>query len=222
MTGKKVSIHLETTHHFCLKRIQNLPRSTRSDMMKGMLGFTSSQTYTYMQTLLFLGFLCRLQPEDTCFQLFIHRLYQQCTSTTNFSKGLITDIVFILHKYGLYHYFSIEEFTTTSTFPCKPVWKYVCKDSVFKYEPYMRPQRIIASSECSLFRDIHNSLTVSNIWKVSIEKPGSLELMTFFAKLVCTKIYLTEETGTICNDVFKYFLKQVLVGLTETVHMYIV
>jgi len=46
--------------------------------------------------------------------------------------------------------------------------------------------------------------------------------MTFLAKLVCTKIYLTEETGTICNDVFKYFLKQVLVGLTETVHMYIV
>ena len=86
----------------------------------------------------------------------------------------------------------------------------------------MRPQRINASSECSLFRDIQNSLTVSNIWKVSIEKPGSLELMTFLAKLVCTKIYLTEETGTICNDVFKYFLKQVLVGLTETVHMYIV
>ena len=108
MTRKKVSIHLETTHHFCLKRIQNLPRSTRSDMMKGMLGFTSTQTYTYMQTLLFLGSLCRLQPEDTCFQLFIHRLYQQCTSTTNFSKGLITDIVFILHKYGLYYYFSIE------------------------------------------------------------------------------------------------------------------
>jgi len=38
--------HLETTHHFCLKRIQNLPRLTRSDMMKGMLGFTSIQTCT--------------------------------------------------------------------------------------------------------------------------------------------------------------------------------
>ena len=38
--------HLETTHHFCLKRIQNLPRLTRSDMVKGMLGFTSIQTCT--------------------------------------------------------------------------------------------------------------------------------------------------------------------------------
>ena len=28
--------HHETTHHFCLKRIHNLPRSTRSDMVKGM------------------------------------------------------------------------------------------------------------------------------------------------------------------------------------------
>ena len=42
----------------------------------------------------------------------------------------------------------------------------------------MWSQRINASSESSLFRDIHNSLTVSNIWKVSIEKPGSLELIS--------------------------------------------
>ena len=74
----------------------------------------------------------------------------------------------------------------------------------------MWSQRINASSECSLFRDIHNTLTVSNIWKVSIEKPGSLELMTFLAKLVCQKIYLTKQTCTICNDVFKDFLKHVL------------
>ena len=74
----------------------------------------------------------------------------------------------------------------------------------------MWSQGINASSEFSLFRDIHNSLTVSNIWKVSIENPGSLELMTFLAKLVCKKIYLTEQTCTICNDVFKYFLKHVL------------
>ena len=49
----------------------------------------------------------------------------------------------------------------------------------------------------SLFRDIHNSLTVSNIWKVSIEKPGSLELMRFLAKLVCKKIYLIECSNVI-------------------------
>ena len=74
----------------------------------------------------------------------------------------------------------------------------------------MWPQRINASSEFSLFCDIHNSLTVSNILKVSIEKPGSLELMRFLAKLVCKKIYLTEQTCNICNDVLKYFLKHVL------------
>ena len=93
--------HLETTHHFCLKRIHNLPRSTRSDMVKGMVGFTSIQTYIDMHTLLFLGSLCRLQPEDTWFKLFIHRLYQHRTSVTTLSKGFITDIVFILHKYKL-------------------------------------------------------------------------------------------------------------------------
>ena len=95
-------------------------------MVKGMFGFTSIQTYIDMHTLLFLGSLCRLQPEDT-----------------SLSKGFITDIVFILHKYRRY----LEEFTT-STFPCKPVWKYVCKDSVLNYEQYMWSQRINASSEC--------------------------------------------------------------------------
>ena len=34
--------------------------------------------------------------------------------------------------------------------------------------------------------------------------------MTFLAKLVCQKIYLTKQTCTICNDVFKDFLKHVL------------
>ena len=58
--------------------------------------------------------------------------------------------------------------------------------------------------------NVHNSLTVSNILKVSIEKPGSLELMRFLAKLVCKKIYLTEQTCNICNDVLKDFLKHVL------------
>jgi len=71
-------------------------------MVKGMLGFTSIQTYIDMHTLLFLGSLCRLQPEDTWFKLFIHRLYQHRTSVTTLSKGFITDIVFILHNYRLF------------------------------------------------------------------------------------------------------------------------
>ena len=54
-------------------------------MVKGMLGFTSIQTYIDMHTLLFLGSLCRLQPEDT-----------------SLSKGFISDIVFILHMYRLF------------------------------------------------------------------------------------------------------------------------
>ena len=56
----------------------------------------------------------------------------------------------------------------------------------------MWSQRIDASSECSQQFD---SITRINV---------------FVAKLVCTKIYLTEQTCTICNDVFKDFLKHVL------------
>ena len=54
---------------------------------------------------------------------------------------------------------------------------------------------------------IFNSLTVSYIWKVSIEKPGSLELMTFLAKSVCKQIYLIEQTFvTMCSKTLKLIL----------------
>ena len=54
---------------------------------------------------------------------------------------------------------------------------------------------------------IFNSLTVSYIWKVSIEKPGSLELMTFLAKSVCKQIYLIEQTFvTMCSKTLKLVL----------------
>ena len=68
---------------------------------------------------------------------------------------------------------------------------------------------------------ILNSLTVSYMWKVSIENPGSLESMTFLAKLVCKTIYLTEQTCTICNLVFKYLLKHVLLDCNRNrTHVY--
>ena len=80
--------HLETTHHFCLKQIQNLPKLTRSDMVKGMLGFTSIEAYIDLQKLLFLGYLCRLRSTDLAYQVFILRLYQFNCSISNRSEGL--------------------------------------------------------------------------------------------------------------------------------------
>lgn len=59
---------------FLLKRVQNLPQVTRSDMVTGLLGFTSLEAYIDLQKLSFLGALCRLKPSDIASQLFVHRL----------------------------------------------------------------------------------------------------------------------------------------------------
>ena len=61
------------------------------------------------------------------------------------------------------------------------------------------------SSECSLVRDIHNSLTESNIWKVSITRINDV-----FGKIGVQNIYQIEQTCTIGNDLFKDSLKLVL------------
>ena len=40
---------LEVAHHMCLKHIQSLPHLTRSDMVTGLLGFTSIEAFIDLQ-----------------------------------------------------------------------------------------------------------------------------------------------------------------------------
>ena len=66
---------LESTHHLCLKNAQGLPFLTRSDMVTGLLGFTSIETYIDQQRLQFFGALCRQNHTDIVSKVFMLRIF---------------------------------------------------------------------------------------------------------------------------------------------------
>ena len=76
---------LEVAYHMCLKHIQSLPHLTRSDMVTGLLGFTSIETFIDLQKLLFFGTLCSLEPRELSNKLL--RLYQFKHSVTETAYG---------------------------------------------------------------------------------------------------------------------------------------
>jgi hypothetical protein len=91
--------HMEATHHFCLKRMQSLPLRTRSDMVKGLLGYTSIEAYIDQQKLNFLGSICRMKSSDVVMKVFLNRLTQYRNNCSKTHSGFIPDIVNILDKY---------------------------------------------------------------------------------------------------------------------------
>ena len=76
---------LEVAHHMFLKHIQSLPHLTRSDMVTGLLGFTSIEAFIDLHKLLFFGTLCSLEPRELSNKLL--RLYQFKHSVTETAYG---------------------------------------------------------------------------------------------------------------------------------------
>ena len=192
--------HLEATHHFCLKRLQSLPLRTRSDMVKGLLGFTSLEAYIDLQKLLFMGTLCRLKPRDVTYKLFVLRLFHLQNKCTRLNRGFINDIVRILEKYGLNQY--LNDFISTCTFPPKCQWKRLCKSTIFALEQSNWRARLETSDDFFRFREVHLQLTSSNIWLTALKNPNSIETMTFLAQLCCKPKSDESVTCSMCNALF--------------------
>lgn len=178
--------HLETTHHFCLKRIQNLPKLTRSDMVKGMLGFTSIEAYIDMQKLSFLGYLCRLQSSDLAYKVFIQRLFQYKYLSNTKAIGFIKDIKRVLTKYNLECH--LDTFEKHSVFPEKTRWKKCCKNAIFHYETNAWLQRINICEDFQRFRNVHPVLAPSAMWVSALNGSGNLCQFNFMVKLLCQKV----------------------------------
>ena len=177
--------HLESTHHFCLKRLQDLPNRTRSDMVKGLLGFISIEGYIDLQKLLFLGSLCRLKPADVAYKLLIIRVYQFMNKLTVYDTGYVKDIVRILEKYSLYSF--LTEFLHSGSFPAKALWKKLCKTTVFNLEQRKWTDRIHSDNEFEIFKTVHFRLSPALCWRLAQKNPYSLKQMRTVAKVICLK-----------------------------------
>ena len=184
-----------------MKRIQNLPKLTRSDMVKGLLGFTSIEAYIDMQKLLFLGYLCRLQSHDIAFKVFIQRLYQHKYSSGNRSRCFIKDITNVLNKYGLQS--NLDDFIRQNTFPSKLIWKKQCRRAVLSFEENKWRERISLQTDFQRFKLVHRGLIPSLMWRSALDTPNHLETMNFVIKLLCKKVGTDlpcPKCGTVTKD----------------------
>ena len=174
---------LETAHRFCLKRAQNLPISTRTDMVTSLLGATSLEVYIDLTKLSFLGLLCRVPAGHLVRQLLLHRFFQLrfCSKP---GLGFIPDIVRILHKYNLQQYsWNIPE----PNFPSRTSWKRICKAAVYGREESAWKARMDSDADFGLFREVQTQLRMSSIWSVAKVRPDSLPLMKLLAKCCCQR-----------------------------------
>ena len=118
--SKDEILSLEIAHRFCLKLIQGLPKSSRSDIVLTTLGMLPIEAEIDKRKLVFLGQLCRIENDNVVKKLFNYRL---CYYFNNCSKvsGFIPDIHRICGKYGLAEV--LEKYYRTGVFPAKSVWK---------------------------------------------------------------------------------------------------
>ena len=175
---------LEVAHHFCLKRAQGLPFTTRSDMVLGLVGATSLHAYIDSQKLLFLGTLCRVPPNEVCYKLYLLRLFQYDICNTT-HLGFVSDIHLILDKYDLTAY--LATFKTSGVFPSKQIWKTMCYRAVHAREESTWVDRMDASSDFTTFKQCHSHLRQSNIWTVAKLHPFTLSRMKFLANICCKR-----------------------------------
>ena len=175
--------NLETTHHICLKRIQKLPMLTRSDMVTGLLGFSSIEAYIDLQKLAFLGTLCRLRSTDYAYRLFITRLYQFKNSETHKHRGFIKDIHDILDKYNIHLY--LNQFMNDNSFPDKSRWKIIIKREILQFEREAWLKRIHDSDDFKRFRQIQHTPHPAAVWRTARDRSNTLDLMTFAARQLC-------------------------------------
>jgi hypothetical protein len=88
-------VHLERSHALCIKYIQCIVRSTRSDIALSLLGCRSLESEIDYKKLTLLGQLCRLSTDFISKDLFNNRLIRFIDDPHN-KSGFFTDLYRVL------------------------------------------------------------------------------------------------------------------------------
>ena len=90
-------LRLERAHRFCVKYIQNFPRSTNTEFTLCTLNITSIEVIIDYRKLQFFGQLCRLPSQYLAKQIFIARMVR-FVNIDNQHRGIIPDIFRVLRN----------------------------------------------------------------------------------------------------------------------------
>ena len=111
----------ERCQRFNAKRLQGLPRNTRSEAVTGSLGLRSMEGQIDKVKLVCFGSLCNMNSLLISKQIFVGRLFSHLSDPSKQRLGLIPDIIRILEKYNLISYLMAYE--NELIFPSNREWK---------------------------------------------------------------------------------------------------
>ena len=103
MTTNEI-LAIERCQRFNAKRLQGLPKNTRSEAVTGSLGLWSMEGQIDKVKLVYFGRLCNMNAFLISKQIFVGRLFSYLSDPSKQRLGLIPDIIRILEKYNLISY----------------------------------------------------------------------------------------------------------------------
>lgn len=155
---------MEIAHRHCIKRLQSMPKSVRTDVALSFLNVLPLENIIDKKKLLFFGQLCRLRVGTKIKSIFVYRVFHFLNNPRK-SKGFIPDIFKILGKYKLSN--TINEYLRTGYFPSKSSWKTIVRESVLEKSNADLQLRMVNDQDLYMLFDIHNEYHLSCIWEFS-------------------------------------------------------
>ncbi|XP_052811156.1 uncharacterized protein LOC128238888 [Mya arenaria] len=183
---------LERIHRQCIKWIQGVPKESRTDIALSCLGIQPIQNFIDSKKLAFLCQLCHADPNMKIKKVFVNRLLSFISQPIK-AQGFIPDIYSILGKYELTSY--LTEFSKSSVFPNKFVWKRICKSAIDEHVTKSWKSRVHNDENLKLFSLFHSNYEFCLIWRFlksfPVYKKQCFSMFGLLCKFFARKYFIT-------------------------------
>lgn len=152
---------LRKLHRQCIKRIQSIPTSTRTDIALSCLGIYPIVQLIDKRKLLLFGQLCQLDTKFKIKDVLVHRI-TSFISFPKIAKGFVPDIYRILGKYNLTQFFL--NYLHDGIFPSVGVWKYKVKLAVKNQVVFDWNNRLLCDASLNTFSLVQSEYETCNLW----------------------------------------------------------
>ena len=206
---------VERAQRFCVKFLQGLRRTTRTDMCLSLIGLPRLSAFIDRCKLNFLRLLCVQHDSAISKQVFLRRVSQLMDFPGLFlvdSKSPVADFKTVLLRYNLFD--CLPQFSESGIFPGKTAWKLQCTNAIVESEELAFIERTSEDPDFDRFREVHSDCFSPSIsWHTAKLIPHSLRLfrhlicvLTSPDTLVSSSLVLCEHCGALFRDYLVHYV----------------
>ena len=177
---------IEKCQRFNAKRLQGLPKNTRSEAVTGSLGLWSMEGQIDKVKLVYFGRLCNINASLISKQIFVGRLFSYLSDPSKQRLGLIPDTIRILEKYNLISY--LMAYKNELIFPSKREWKKLVHKEIMEYEMQKWKYGMRNKEELAVYQEIHRNLEPLNLWRLAKKHPNQKTSIMMLVNIMCGNV----------------------------------